>query len=353
MKAVVLACCVGSGTANKEDLQDPGDGGRPQRKEDKPVGVELWWMLAALCLSAVVTWEILKWICRMEYAMWESRTTKRMNEPAVQEYGQEEPVPQPQEHIPQELIPQEPPPPASRRRTCTRSPVFRPPMPVHRPETDSEPATRTAVAPSEKSDVVPAGQAVRETAVVMMAAAGPPRPTLTPEDVEAVMYGDDIVWAIRDPGMLGRPPNPPLSVRSFWPLPFQPTVRDLRDGASAWGGEQSALHQLPPKEYEDHWDYPSGGRYFVVTRWHSTPRIQLFSPSYPGNRVDIRMLTGRRRTLATFQNGEQVILDDTWDRPMARSQLRGSRTWRGRTEFEVDFDAAEFVNDRMVFFHRY
>ena len=116
------------------------------------------------------------------------------------------------------------------------------------------------------------------------------------------------------------------------------------------GGELSALHQLPPIEYEDHWDYPSGGRYFVVTRWHGTPRIQMFTPDYPGNNVDIRMLTGRRRTLATFNNGEQVIIDDTWDRPTARGRVRGTRRWRGRTELEVTVDAAEFVNDRIVYF---
>ena len=116
------------------------------------------------------------------------------------------------------------------------------------------------------------------------------------------------------------------------------------------GGELSALHQLPPIEYEDHWDYPSGGRYFVVTRWHGTPRIQMFTPAYPGNNVDIRMLTGRRRTLATFNNGEQVIIDDTWDRATARGRVRGTRRWRGRTELEVTVDAAEFVNDRIVYF---
>jgi hypothetical protein len=75
---------------------------------------------------------------------------------------------------------------------------------------------------------------------------------------------------------------------------------------------------------------------------------RCFRP-YPGNNVDIRMLTGRRRTLATFNNGEQVIIDDTWDRPTARGRVRGVRRWRGRTEFEVTVDAAEFVNDRIVF----
>ena len=118
-------------------------------------------------------------------------------------------------------------------------------MPVHGPEPDSEPATRAA---PQGSDEVPAGPAARETAVVV-ATAGPPRPTLTPEDVGAVMYGDDLVWPMhiggagaqqerwgrfRDPGMLGRPANPPLNVRPIWPPPFQPTVRDLRRSASSW-----------------------------------------------------------------------------------------------------------------------
>ena len=140
-----------------------------------------------------------------------------------------------------------------------------------------------------------------------------------------------------------------LNVRPGWPLPFQPTVRDLRRAASDWGGDMSALHQIPPREYDDHWNYPSGGRYFVVTRWHSNPRIQMFSPDFPGNSVDISMLTGRRRTLATFPDGEQVIIDDTWNRMSARSRVRGARKWRGRTELEVNVDAATFVNDRIVF----
>ena len=152
-------------------------------------------------------------------------------------------------------------------------------MPVRGPEPDGEPATRVeARREARGSGDVPEGQGERETAIV--AAADPQRPNLflTPGDVGAVLYGDDMVFAVRDPGMLGRPPNPPINVRPGWPLPFQPTVRDLRRAASDWGGDMSALHQLPPGEYEDHWDYPSGGRYFVVTRWHSTPRIQMFSP---------------------------------------------------------------------------
>ena len=58
--------------------------------------------------------------------------------------------------------------------------------------------------------------------------------------------------------------------------------------------------------------------------------------------VPIAALTGRRRTLAIYGDGEQAFVDDNWrNAPDARAYH--NRQWRGRTELEVNVEILAMV----------
>ena len=138
-------------------------------------------------------------------------------------------------------------------------------------------------------------------------------------------------------GLLNNPPQIPLRFNLFWPLPVQPILRDIRQRRSNWGSDLSAIVQVPPDGTRDHFEYPSAGRADVLTRWHGSPRIRLFTPTGTACPVPLNLLSGRRRTVATFRSGDSVFLDDTWqNEPGARRHLEGM--WRGRTELEVYYE---------------
>ena len=99
----------------------------------------------------------------------------------------------------------------------------------------------------------------------------------------------------------------------------------------------SAVVQVPPEGTRDHYEYPSAGRPSVLTRWHGSPRIRLFTPVGTACPVPLKLLSGRRRTVATHRSGETELLDDVWQEEWgARQHLEGM--WRGRTELEVYYE---------------
>ena len=125
----------------------------------------------------------------------------------------------------------------------------------------------------------------------------------------------------------------PFWLRDDWPpAPNQPTVEFLQQHQSAWGGLESAIHQLPPNEYyrRDEWSTP-GNRPGVLIRWHCQPRIRMFSPRGTRTPIELGRLSGARRTLAVYRDGTQEIIDDDW------TEGRDGRTFlrmqfQGRTE---------------------
>ena len=184
----------------------------------------------------------------------------------------------------------------------------------------------------------------------------PPNRPPEPEEQEARGRFEDelraedvtrLVQAARD--YLDNPPNPPLRFDVFWDLPQQPSLRELRLRRSAWGGDISSLHQVPGDHF-DFYEYPGSGRLNVLIRWHWEARVRLFSPENTNLPFDQEILTGERRTLVTFADGTQDVIDDLWvDPPRSRAYLR--RRWQGRTELRVDplrFDAEVRVEFQRV-----
>ena len=149
-------------------------------------------------------------------------------------------------------------------------------------------------------------------------------------------------------GMLNRPPLIPIVLHPHWPPPPQLTVRELRMMASEWGGPASSLHQEPPPAYHtDQYIYVPEVRPRVLVRWHMRPRVRLFSPVRTTAPIPLTALTGARRTLQEFVNGDRVIWDDHFMDP-DHARRHEDQQWRGRTEFEVDLDELARLQGRDV-----
>ncbi|OLQ13313.1 Copia protein [Symbiodinium microadriaticum] len=139
-------------------------------------------------------------------------------------------------------------------------------------------------------------------------------------------------------GMLNMPPLVPIVLHPHWPAPPQLTVRELRTMASAWGGPASSLYQEPhPAYHGDQYIYVPEVRPRVLVRWHMRPRVRLFNPERTAAPIPLGALTGERRTLQGFANGDRVIWDDRFTNP-DRGRRHENQLWRGRTELEVDPD---------------
>ncbi|CAE7709897.1 GIP [Symbiodinium sp. CCMP2592] len=138
-------------------------------------------------------------------------------------------------------------------------------------------------------------------------------------------------------GMLNMPPMVPIVLHPFWPAPPQLTVRELRTMASEWGGPASSLYQEPhPAYHGDQYIYVPDVRPRVLVRWHMRPRVGLFHPEQAPTPIPLGALTGQRRTLQGFANGDRVIWDDRFTNP--DPERPHENLWRGRTELEVDPD---------------
>ena len=92
-------------------------------------------------------------------------------------------------------------------------------------------------------------------------------PPIPREPEAAEVYGR-LAEAARPPrgpgrvgaGRLDEPPNPPLRFKTWWEVPEQLTIRELQWWRSAWGGEISALRQVPAEDF-DTYKYPGTGRW--------------------------------------------------------------------------------------------
>ncbi|CAE7205329.1 GIP [Symbiodinium sp. CCMP2592] len=132
-------------------------------------------------------------------------------------------------------------------------------------------------------------------------------------------------------------PAPPLRLRAGWPDPVQLTFEDLARSSSVWGGDESALFLLPPADQADFFESPSAGRAVVVTRWHSTPRVRMFTPVHTTTPFRLEVFTGLRRTLVQYLDGRRSVIDDDW-RVRGAGQAYLQSRWRGRTELQIDVD---------------
>ena len=145
-------------------------------------------------------------------------------------------------------------------------------------------------------------------------------------------YVDDVAYL--DPVVF---PDPPLRLRHGWPVPVQMSLVEIERVRSGRGGPESALFLLPPAGGDDFYETPSGGRSTVVVRWHIGPRRRMFSPVRTNSAYELRVFTGRRRTLLMYADMETQIVDDNW-RVTGAGQAYLDRQWRGRTELEIDLN---------------
>ncbi|CAE7253843.1 RE1 [Symbiodinium sp. CCMP2592] len=152
------------------------------------------------------------------------------------------------------------------------------------------------------------------------------------DDAIAVLDRAEVAFEANQRRMLGLPPYPLVVINPAWgPAPNQPTVRELRRGQASWGGIASSLHHRPPAtERRD--SYQLDQARWVLIRWHVRGRVRLFDPTSTRIPIDIRCLSGRRRTLIIKNTDEREIVDDNF-RDQAQRYLQSE--WVGRTEFEV------------------
>ncbi|CAE7290082.1 unnamed protein product [Symbiodinium microadriaticum] len=177
-------------------------------------------------------------------------------------------------------------------------------------------------------------QEPQEPAPNRMAFGQPHNPPMTQYADDAIAVWDlaEVAFEANQRGMLDLPPNPLVVINPAWgPAPNQPTVRELRRGRASWGGIASSLHHRPPAtERRDSYQWDQGR--WVLIRWHVRGRVRLFDPTSTRIPIDIRCLSGRRRTLIIKNTDEREIVDDNF-RDQAQRYLQSE--WVGRTEFEV------------------
>ena len=131
----------------------------------------------------------------------------------------------------------------------------------------------------------------------------------------------------------------PVMIHPTMQRPKQPPIFG-RSPDPDWGGPAGNLHQIIPEGHvRDFWycDRSRG----VLVRFHAAPRTRLFDPSkatLPSD-VPLQALTGRRRTLAMFQQptvGAPIPptkIEDSWDEAPSARPL--AHRWKGRTELEL------------------
>ncbi|CAE7721558.1 GIP [Symbiodinium sp. CCMP2592] len=128
---------------------------------------------------------------------------------------------------------------------------------------------------------------------------------------------------------------PVIRLRADWPASEnQPPLAYLAAYQSAWGGLASALHQLRPNDAYTRDEYTRhDARQNVLIRWHFGWRVMLFDPNRTTSPVAMSRLTGRRRTVITYSDGTEELLDDNFRIDSARRMM--DQQWVGRTELEI------------------
>ncbi|CAE7350686.1 GIP [Symbiodinium sp. CCMP2592] len=128
---------------------------------------------------------------------------------------------------------------------------------------------------------------------------------------------------------------PVIRLRADWPASEnQPPLAYLAAYQSAWGGLASALHQLRPNDAYTRDEYTRhDARQNVLIRWHFGWRVMLFDPNRTTSPVAMSRLTGRRRTVITYSDGTEELLDDNFRIDSARRMM--DQQWVRRTELEI------------------
>ena len=334
MYAIVLSACV-----------PPSEGARPSLSEEAETGDwVLWLSMVVWTIAAIAVWEFLRWVVgRIGRVRREPdpeinpegplvrppppiRVAPHLDFPSPTSVGT--PTPEPfEEPVSEDAVFESSPVRAPPHMPEPEAPTVRQPyLPVYGPEPDPEIEAQSVHPPPVPPDDRPPNV----------------DPTVEPQQpraVRVVPYEEVQRRAnLRNQhGLLNNPPQIPLRFNVFWPLPVQPILRDVHRRRSDWGGDLSAIFQVPPDGTRDFYEYPSAGRVEVLTRWHGSPRVRMFTPMGTASPVPLNLLSGRRRTVATLRSGETELLDDTWqEEPGARRHLTGM--WRGRTELEVYYE---------------
>ena len=282
LQVVLLACCLCG--ARGQGPQEPQDGAID------------WGVFSVIVIGVVVAWELFKWVgkaCFRNITCHVSQVPHQLHEPFAEDAVSDEERETEWRAERDERLRQ--------RRVG---------QPVRHPEPDQEPAPKRT-------------------------AFGQPRnPLMTQyaDDAIAVLDRADVAFEANQRGMLGLPPYPLVVINPAWgPAPNQPTVRELRRSQAPWGGIASSLHHRPPAtERRD--SYQLDQARWVLIRWHVRGRVRLFDPTSTRIPIDIRCLSGRRRTLIIKNTDEREIVDDNF-RDQAQRYLQSE--WVGRTEFEV------------------
>ncbi|CAE7939580.1 unnamed protein product [Symbiodinium necroappetens] len=161
-----------------------------------------------------------------------------------------------------------------------------------------------------------------------------PRPRVRVMDYNEVRA--EIIRQEADRRLLNFPPEPPIVINPAWGAPpIQPTVRELRQLSTDWGGYASAVFHRPPAGIRnDFYQYDTSRQ--VLIRWHCRPRLRLFNPDttrLPAP-LEARMLSGRRRTMVQDTLEDRMITDDFRRAAVATTRAL-EREWWGRTEMQV------------------
>ena len=326
IQAVVLT--LAAVTAEAQQLVD----------ESEDHGHELWFLMFLLCCTSIALWEGVKWACRWccRRRRIQMRDVER-HEPEEERSSDGENQPDDEDEL-QELSPLAAdsvedhgvareftvsregiivryvddvmyvgPPPEEEERLRRRRQGQR----VYRDEPDFEPAA------VEASGLPPwnAQNRVRQTLEAQRGATGSNEgPNWMPN--QFVNY-------------------PVIRLRADWPASEnQPPLAHLAAHQSAWGGLASALHQLRPNDAYTRDEYTRhDARQNVLIRWHFAWRVMLFDPNRTTSPIAISSLTGRRRTVITYRDGTEELLDDNFRVDSARRTM--DQQWVGRTELEI------------------
>ena len=350
--AVILACCLRTADAQPKESEASGDR-------------LLMVIVIMIIISAIGVWECLRGLiskgmtCRRGRGIIEGApgvagsdaesegSAEPQPEDELVDGAHEPPPPEP----PVELIPDPPQPPVERDLRQRRG------LPVYAPEPDDEPApVPPPHPPAEEFRGVVLGRYADDVVIGLpqrvlggvegaqvqgiappqepaQRAQGPDPPRVRIRDFEEVRH--QILRENAERRALELPVQPPLVVNPTWgPAPNQPTLRQARRNATAWGGLESSVHHLPPAAYRADF-YQLDLQRHVLVRWHCRARARLFTPV--GTRlpapIELRTLTGQRRSVI-HEISRQFMIDDdfTQDRPTRAMQAE----WRGRTELHVD-----------------
>ena len=362
--AVVLACCLRTADAQPTEQDRTGEWA-------------LWIIVILIVISAIGVWEFCRGLvqggrrgcCCRPLRVPQSNNPQPESDP--EDFDEPQPIHE------DELVEDMTPPPRPPAENFEEAPIPTPPpppepqlrqrrgLPVYRPEPDDEPGPIQAEIPQQAPDPrpqpeqfqgvvlgryvddivlgIPEAVLGNREQVNVQGFAQPPRPA------EGQHHADQPRVRIRDfeevrqqvrreeaeRRILDLPVQPQLIVNPVWgPSPTQPTLREVRNSSSPWGGPESAVFHAPPVMYRGDF-YQIDLRRGVLIRWHCKGRTKLFTPI--GTRLpqpmELRVLTGDRRTVV-HELTRRYFLDDTYHAARATRALQAE--WRGRTELRIN-----------------